>query len=150
MFAEPELCMEVVLNDFVPSINTKEIKELSLNYYKEYSKIHNDEGRFWTSEKVIKALNIFKPFVAIYENRVIGYIDITYGKGIMELYDLLVIDEYRNYGFAEALINEAVENVLNSNNKVIVHIGVNSSLEKMYEQFGFIKKGISQYVSIIL
>jgi GNAT superfamily N-acetyltransferase len=149
-FDNPQLCMEVFLNSFIPSINMKEIKELSLNYYKEYIKIHNDHDRFWTSEKIIKALNIFKPFIAIYENKIIGYIDVTYGKGITEIYDLLVIDEYRNYGFIEALINEAVKNVLNSDNKLIVHIDVNDSLEKEYEKFGFVKKEISQTISIVI
>jgi GNAT superfamily N-acetyltransferase len=150
MFGKPQLCMEVVFNNFIPSINMKEIKELSLNYYKEYTGIHNDKDRFWTSEKIIKALNIFKPFIAIYEDKIIGYIDITYGKEIMEIYDLLVIDEYRNYGFIEALVNEAVKNVLDSNNKIIVHIDVNDPLEKAYEKFGFIKKEISQTISTVI
>jgi hypothetical protein len=150
IFDNPQLCMEVALNNFVPSINVKKIKELSSDYYKGYANIHNDKDRFWTSEKIIKALNIFTPFIAIYEEKIIGYIDITYGEKISEIYDLFEMDEYRNCGFIEVLINEGVKNVLDSNNKVIVHIDMNDSLERIYEKFGFIKKEISQTISMVL
>jgi hypothetical protein len=61
-----------------------------------------------------------------------------------------VIDECRNCGFIEPLVNEGVENVLDSNNKIMVHIDVNDPLEGIYEKSGFIKKEISQNISMVL
>ena len=54
-----------------------EIVLLSQEYEAQYMDKHSKDT-FWTAEKVIEANDRFRVFLAIYEEKVVGYIDVTY------------------------------------------------------------------------
>jgi hypothetical protein len=146
IFEEPQICLEILINDIVQLNEMEEIKELSKEYFSEYSRIHNDKDKYWTAERIIKKLDIFKPFIVIINDEVIGYIDVTYGKKLAEIYDLEINNKFNNY--IEPLINVAAHKVLNKENKLMVLIDINDPIKTIYERIGFKAKDISQTASI--
>jgi GNAT superfamily N-acetyltransferase len=150
-FDEPALSLKLILKDFVLQESSYKIAVLSEDYCDAYRKIHQDKNKYWKADLVLESPALFMPHLAIHEGTVIGYIDITFGKELVEIYDLFVIDEYRDSGYTEALINEAIRAVLKDNNTLAVHIDLSDSrMKKIYNTFGFIEEDISQTVSLFL
>ena len=54
-----------------------EIVLLTQEYETQYIEKHNKDT-YWTAEKVIEAKDRFRVFLAIHEEKVVGYIDVTY------------------------------------------------------------------------
>jgi len=63
---------------------------------------------YWTAERVLAAPERFHALVALSEERVIGYLDVTKGFAENEVYDWRVQEEYRNRGIGTALLDAAV------------------------------------------
>jgi hypothetical protein len=143
---EPEICLDISINNIIQLNEMEEIKELAEEYFNGYRKIHNDKDRYWTAERVIEKLDIFKPYIIIIDGEVVGYIDLTYGEKLVEIYDLKIIDGHNKY--IEPLINIAAHKVLNKENKLMVLIGLNDPNIAIYKRVGFAEKDISQTVSI--
>ncbi|MDR0312443.1 MAG: hypothetical protein LBI14_02475 [Treponema sp.] len=148
IFENPEICLEISINNIVQLNEMEEIKELSKEHFAGYRRIHNDKDRYWTAERVLERLDIFKPYIVIIDGEVIGYIDVTYGGKLVEIYDLKILSEYNK--FIEPLINIAAHKVLNKDNKLMVLIGLNDSIIEIYKKIGFAEKDISQAVSLTL
>ena len=146
-FEKPQICMELFYDKFPASNYSYKIFELSKEYYDSYLKIHNDENIYWTAKRIIEAPELFKTFIIEIEEKITGYIDVTYNKEITEIYNLYVSDKNKEY--IAALINVAVINVLNKNNKLIALVDDDDSETiNIYKDFGFIEKYTSQTISI--
>lgn len=117
--------------------NTSKIELLKDEYIETYIKIHNKD-MYWTADKVVLARDRFRVFVAILNEEVIGYIDVTYNFKENEVFDFFVKEEYRNQGYGKKLLKKALE--MNKPNKMIVLVNVDNTVAiNLYKSLGFEK-----------
>jgi hypothetical protein len=146
-FEKPDICMEVIFDEFIKRNYPYKIFELTEEYHDFYFEIHNDQNIYWTAKRVIEASEIFKAFILFIEGDIAGYIDVTYDKEITEIYNLHAQNE--NIEYMGALINVATANVLNKKNKLIALVDFeNIEIINLYKNFGFKELYSSQTISI--
>ena len=68
---------KMVFSGKMPEVNTEGVEALSDRTQAQYLAIHDDEDRYWTGEKVVKAPDRFNVFVAVENGAVVGYIDVS-------------------------------------------------------------------------
>ena len=113
-----------------------EIILLTQEYESQYIDKHSKDT-YWTAEKVIEAKDKFRVFLAIYEEKVVGYIDVTYCYNKNEPYDIWVDKAFQNKGYEQALLQAAIK--LNKPNKMMVLVDVNNFGEiEMFKSVGFV------------
>lgn len=133
---EPEQ-QKMVLGTSVLGIDTTGVELLSEQYIEQYCSIHNKD-MYWTGEKVVQAQDRFRTFLAIYDGKVVGYIDVTYTFMENEPYDLFVLEQYRTLGYERKLLAKALE--MNQPNGMMVLTDVDdTSSIRLYESVGFAK-----------
>ena len=106
---------------------------------------------YWTAEKVLSALDRFRVFLAIDKEQLVGYLDVTYVYKQNEPYSLVVLPQYQDQGYEEALLSKAI--ALNGSNTMMTLVDVNAKEEiKIYDEAGFevIKGQNSIFASIII
>lgn len=84
-----------------------DIRLYSEEYKDEYVALH-EKNTYWTAERVLQAMERFRVFLAVHDEKVIGYMDVTHCFDENEPYDLFVREEYAADGYEKALIAEAV------------------------------------------
>lgn len=99
---------KMVLKREVPYKSNHQIVLYSPEYREQYSVIHRNEG-YWTADKVIDASDKFRIILAIADDEVVGYIDVTYKYDENEPYDIFVKEEYRRRGYGKAMLARAIE-----------------------------------------
>ena len=117
-------------------------KEYSLNiqlysdkWKRSYVDMHVKET-YWTAERVLSALDRFRVFLAIHQERLVGYLDVTYAYKQNEPYSLVVLPQYQNQGYEEALLSKAIG--MNGSNTMMTLVDVNAKEEiRIYEEAGF-------------
>lgn len=113
-----------------------DIALLTQKYEAQYIDKHNKDT-YWTAEKVIKANDKFRVFLAIHEEKVVGYIDVTYCYEKNEPYDVWVDDEYKDKGYEQALLQTAIR--MNKPKGMMVLVDVNNYDEiEMLKSIGFV------------
>ena len=113
-----------------------EIVLLTQEYENQYIEKHSTDT-FWTAEKVIEAKDRFRVFLAIYEEKVIGYIDVTYCYEKNEPYAIWVDNEFQNKGYEQALLQAAI--AMNKPKEMMVLVDINNSTEiEMFKSIGFV------------
>ena len=113
-----------------------QIELFSHEFEKQYLSLHNKDT-YWTGEKVLKATGTFRVLLAIKDQQVIGYLDITYGRAENEIYDLYVMKECADEGYEQALLGEAIR--LNKPNGIMVVVAVDAKELVYYATLGFEK-----------
>ena len=117
-------------------------KEYSLNiqlysdkWKRSYVDMHVKET-YWTAEKVLSAQDRFRVFLAIHQEQLVGYLDVTYAYKQNEPYSLIVLPEYQNLGYEQALLSKAIQ--MNGINTMMTLVDVNAKEEiRIYEEAGF-------------
>ena len=133
---EPEQ-QKMVLGIPELGIDTTGVELLSAQYIEQYCAIHNKD-MYWTGEKVAQAQDHFRTFLAIYNGKVVGYLDVTYTFKENEPYDLFVLEEYRALGFERKLLAKALE--MNQPNGMMVLMDVDDAASIcLYGSVGFAK-----------
>ena len=94
-----------------------EIVLLTQEYESQYIDKHNKDT-YWTAEKVMKAKDRFRVFLAIHEEKVVGYMDVTYCYEENEPYDIWVDTEFQDKGYEQALLQAAIK--MNKPKKMMV------------------------------
>lgn len=113
-----------------------EIVLLTQEYEAQYIDKHNKDT-YWTAEKVIEAKDRFRVFLAVHEEKVVGYIDVTYCYEKNEPYDLWVDNEFEDKGYEQALLQAAIK--MNKPNKMMVLVDINNSDDiEMFKSIGFV------------
>ena len=113
-----------------------EIVLLTQEYEAQYIDKHNKDT-YWTAKKVIAAKDRFRVFLAIHEDKVVGYIDVTYCYEKNEPYDLWVDNEFQDKGYEQALLQAAIK--MNKPKEMMVLVDVNNNDEiKMLRSIGFV------------
>ena len=106
-------------------------------YKEQYIKLHLKEA-YWTGDKVLTAFNKFRVILAIKDNKVVGYIDITHKYEENEPYDVFVKEEYRNMGIATDMLSYAIE--LDKNKRIMLLVDIDNEIAiRLYEKLGFKK-----------
>ena len=119
-------------------INTEGIVAFSEEYRERYIKMHTVD-RYWTAEKTIEAKNKFNIFLALENNKVVGYIDVSNCYKENEPYDLFVLPEYRGKGYGKKLLVKALKD--NEPNDMMLLVDIDNSIGiNLYKSVGFIKK----------
>lgn len=135
---EPEV-QKMVLKRDVPYESSHQIELYSEKYREGYRAIHDDDdGRYWTADKVIAAPERFRIILAIEQGEVVGYIDITHKYEENEPYDVFVKESHRRKGYDKAMLARAIE--LNRPKELMVLVEANNAADiALYESMGFDK-----------
>jgi len=97
--------------------------------------LKHSKNTYWVGEKVLEAQNQLRVLLAIKNNKVIGYLDITYCFEENEPYDLYEDDGYFNNVKRDLLI-KAIE--LNPNKKIMVLVDADDrETVELYKSVGF-------------
>ena len=119
-------------------INTNGIVLYSDKYKDQYIEIH-DQDLYWTAEKVIIAKKRFNIYLAIENDVVLGYLDVTHCFDENEPYSFYVRPAYRRKGIGRKLLYKAL--IENEPKEMMLFVDVdNTSAIKLYESLGFVKK----------
>lgn len=120
-----------------PPVDTSGVELLTEEYIPSYLEMHSTDV-YWTGEKVIKAPERFRTFAAVEDEKVIGYLDVTYCFDENEPYDLLVREEHRRKGWGRKLLAKALE--MNAPKGMMMLADVdNDAAIRLYESMGFEK-----------
>lgn len=135
---EPEV-QKMVLKRNVPYESGHQIELYSEQYREGYRAIHDDDdGRYWTVDKVIAAPERFRIILAIEQGEVVGFIDITHKYEENEPYDVFVQESHRRKGYARAMLARAIE--LNRPRDLMLLVELeNTAAIALYESMGFDK-----------
>jgi ribosomal protein S18 acetylase RimI-like enzyme len=109
----------------------------SPKYKEQYINLHLKDP-YWRGEKVLTVFDKFRVILAIKDNKVVGYVDITHKYEGNEPYDVFVKEEYRNMGIATDMLSYAIE--LDKNKRIMLLVDIdNEKAIKLYEKLGFEK-----------
>ncbi len=87
----------------------EDVFPLSEKYLNSYIALHNKED-YWTGERVSESLDKFDVYVAVKEEKVVGYIDIINNNQNNKVFDLFVVDDYRKIGYGKKLLKTGLAN----------------------------------------
>lgn len=118
-------------------IDTAGIELLTQKYISPYLEMHSKD-LYWTGDKVIEATDRFHTFIAVENETVVGYLDVTHCFEENEPYDLLVKEEYRRKGYGRKLLAEALKTNAQKGMTVFIEID-NEPAICLYQSVGFVK-----------
>lgn len=129
--------LKMVLKKDVSHKSDHQIELYSPKYKEQYIAIHQNDG-YWTAEKVIDALDRFRIILAIEDEKVVGYMDITHKFEENEPYDIFVKKECRRKGYGKAMLARAIE--LNKPKSMMLLTDIDDMAAiALYESMGFCK-----------
>lgn len=133
---EPEQ-QKMVLRTPILDVDTSSVELLSEKYVAQYCALHNKD-MYWTGEKVASSSDRFRVFVAICDEQVIGYMDVTHCFEENEPFDLFVREEDRRKGYGRKLLAKALE--LNQPKGMMLLVETdNDPAIRLYVSMGFEK-----------
>ena len=130
--------LKMVYTHVMPRCETACVQPLSAAYIDQYLEMHSKDV-YWTGEKVIKAPDRFKTFIAVKNGKVTGYIDVTHCHAENEPYDILVKEEYRGKGYGRQLLAMALQENEPKDMMLLVDFD-NVPAINLYKSMGFVKK----------
>ena len=128
---------KMLLKEAVSYKSDHQIELFNPKYKEQYILLHSNGG-YWTADKVIDASDRFRIFLAIENNEVVGYTDVTYQYDVNEPYDIFVKEKYRNKGYGKAMLAKAVE--LNKPKDMMLLVDANDFVSiTLFESLGFVR-----------
>ena len=126
---------KMVLTEDPPAVDTTGIEPLSPKYEAQYIALHATD-LYWTGEKIVKALDTFRVFLAVDGGTVVGYIDMTKNNEENGPSDFLVREDFRRKGWGKKLLYKAIEENRPKDMTLIVDVG-NDPAIALYRSMGF-------------
>ena len=126
---------KMVLTEEPPAVDTTGIESLSPAYEEQYIALHATD-LYWTGDRVVKALDMFRVYLAVDGGTVVGYIDVTWNNEENEPFDFLVREDCRRKGWGRKLLYKAIE--ANRPKGMIIIVDVdNAPAIALYRSMGF-------------
>lgn len=126
---------KMILRNKITHYSNHQVELYSQKYYEQYKAIHSTDV-YWTADKVIATPEVFRIILAIENDEVVGYIDITHKFDENEPYDIFVKSEYRRKGYAKAMLAKAIE--LNKPHKMNTQVDIdNVGAISLFSSLGF-------------
>ena len=129
----------MTLEDYTPKPVSANILRYAPEYEASYRAIHDDEGRYWTAERMLKALDRYDVYLAVEDGEAVGYIEMTTGFEENLPIQLLVKPECRGKGYGRALLQTAIE--ANFPNRMTLDVDSHNTVsQNLYRSLGFREK----------
>lgn len=129
----------MTLAEYTPKQVEAKIVRYAPEYETSFRAIHDDEGLYWTAERMLKALDRYNVFVAVENGEAVGYIEMTTGHDENEPIQLFVKPDCRGKGYGRALLQTAIED--NFPKKMILEVYANNiPALNLYASLGFKEK----------
>ena len=134
VYQEEQILMD--LKEYTPKPVKANIIRYNPEYEASYRAIHDDEGLYWTAERMLKALDEYDVSIAVENGEAVGYIEMTTLDDENEPIQILVKPEYRGKGYGRALLQTAIEN--NFPRKMVLEVDAdNTTALNLYLSLGF-------------
>lgn len=99
--------------------------------------LHKDYRKLNDLNKMLNE-NYFKIFVALEDNKIVGFLSITELYETVDINDLYVCEEYRRHHLASQLINYMISDISDSVLLITLEVSCeNSAAIELYKKFGF-------------
>lgn len=115
---------------------------LSDSLKEEYCNIHDDGERYWTGEKVAEAKDKFIVYIALENDRVVGYVDLRIGEDKNHIFDIFVLPNDRKKGYGDSLLKASIAKSAGKILKLEVDCD-NPVAYHLYKKHGFQETGRS-------
>ncbi len=125
--------------------DTTGVELLSDQYADQYFAIHNQDI-YWTGERVAAAQDRFRTFLAIEEDKVVGYMDVTHSFEENEPFDLFVLPDFRRKGYGRKLLAKAIQMNAPKGMMLLVEVD-NEPAIRLYASVGFVKADGPNYLA---
>ena len=123
------------LTHLPPDTDMAGVQLLSDQWKEQYTAMHSRDV-YWIGERILEAPDRFNVLIAIENNTVIGYLDITKGHNENDIFGLKVKKGHRRKGYGRKLLAKAIE--LNKPKGMILEVNVdNEPAISLYQSMGF-------------
>ena len=134
VYQEEQILMD--LKEYTPKPVSANIIRYSPEYEVSFRAIHDDEGLYWTAERMLKALDEYDVYIAEENGEAVGYIEMTTHDDENEPIQILVKPECRGKGYGRALLQTAIEK--NFPRKMVLEVDAdNTPALNLYLSLGF-------------
>ena len=134
VYQQEQILMD--LKAYTPKAVNANIVRYSPEYEVSFRAIHDDEGLYWTAERMLKALDEYDVYIAEENGEAVGYIEMTTLDDENEPIQLLVKPECRGKGYGRALMQTAIEN--NFPRKMVLDVDADNTVSlNLYLSLGF-------------
>ena len=126
----------MTLADYRQEQDSEGIVPLSEKYLAEYCAMHSKDV-YWTGEKVFRAPDRFRAFLAVEADQVVGYVDVTHKFEENEVFDLRVRETSRRRGWGKKLMAKALAE--NRPHGMLLFVDAdNAPAMRLYQSLGFV------------
>ena len=134
VYQEEQILMD--LKEYTPKPVNANIVRYSPEYEVSFRAIHDDEGLYWTAERMLNALDEHYVFIAIESGEAVGYVEMTACDDENVPIQILVKPECRGKGYGRALMQTAIEN--NFPRKMVLDVDADNTVSlNLYLSLGF-------------
>ena len=134
VYQEEQILMD--LKEYTPKPVNANIVRYSPEYEVSFRAIHDDEGVYWTAERMLKALDEYDVSIAVENGEAVGYIEMTTLDDENEPIQILVKPECRGKGYGRALLQTAIEK--NFPRRMVLEVDANNTPAlNLYLSLGF-------------
>ena len=134
VYQEEQILMD--LKEYTPKPVNANVIRYSPEYEASFRAIHDDEGVYWTAERMLKALDEYDVSIAVENGEAVGYIEMTTLDDENEPIQILVKPECRGRGYGRALLQTAIEK--NFPRRMVLEVDANNTPAlNLYLSLGF-------------
>ena len=134
VYQQEQILMD--LKAYTPKPVSANIIRYSPEYEVSFRAIHDDEGLYWTAERMLNALDEHYVFIAVENGEAVGYIEMTACDDENVPIQILVKPECRGKGYGRALMQTAIEN--NFPRKMVLDVDAANTVSlNLYVSLGF-------------
>ena len=134
VYQQEQILMD--LKAYTPKPVNANIVRYSPEYEVSFRAIHDDEGLYWTAERMLKALDEYDVSIAVENGEAVGYIEMTTLDDENEPIQILVKPECRGRGYGRALLQTAIEK--NFPRRMVLEVDANNTPAlNLYLSLGF-------------
>lgn len=127
--------LKMVFTGIISNVDVSDIMAISKGYEEQYCALHCKDS-YWTGEKVLNSQDKFHTYLALKNDEVIGYIDVTYTNDENEPYDIFIKEGYRQKGYGRKLLSKALYENQGHGMMALIDVDNYSSIA-LFESCGF-------------